>query len=128
VGEQGTSREGAGQLPALLLEIRARHPTNYYLPLLGIKGMRERACALGATLQIESEPATGTRVRFELTLREDAEEPEKKVRILLVEDHSTDRQALAASFDREEASRARVRRAPWKRPVGRSRRRRSGWT
>jgi PAS domain S-box-containing protein len=82
---------------------------------LGIRGMRERARALAGDLEIESDPETGTKVRFEMTLKkaraeletqepeegEPEEEPRQKVRILLVEDHAAVREAIASSFERE---------------------------
>jgi PAS domain S-box-containing protein len=68
---------------------------------LGIRGMRERARALGGDLKIESDPETGTRVRFEMALTTEREEPEGEVRILLVEDHAAVREALAAAFEQE---------------------------
>ena len=66
----------------------------------GVVGMRERALALGGDLEIRSEPGEGTTVRFELALKKDREEQEE-IRILLVEDHASLRQAVAALFDRE---------------------------
>jgi PAS domain S-box-containing protein len=68
---------------------------------LGIRGMMERARALGGDLKIESDPQTGTRVRFEMTLTPEREEPEEHVYVLLVEDHATVREALAAAFEWE---------------------------
>jgi PAS domain S-box-containing protein len=68
---------------------------------LGMRGMRERARALGGDLQIESHPEKGTRMRFEMALKKDDEEPEEEVRILLVDDHAAVREALAAAFERE---------------------------
>ena len=69
---------------------------------LGIRGMRERARALGGDLKIESNPETGTKVRFEMALEKGREDLEEEVRILLIEDHATVREALAATFEREE--------------------------
>ena len=66
----------------------------------GTIGMRERARALGGSLEIRSKPGEGTRVRFEVALDRDAEEPEE-ARILLVEDHASFRQAVASVFERE---------------------------
>src|SRR5215217_1834771 len=73
---------------------------------LGIRGMRERARALGGELKIESEPGKRTKVRFEMALKKEREQPEEeeKVRILLVEDHAIFREALASNLKREEAS------------------------
>ena len=67
---------------------------------IGVVGMWERARALGGELEIRSEPGEGTTVRFELASRKDRAELEE-IRILLVEDHASLRQAVAALFDRE---------------------------
>jgi len=70
---------------------------------LGTRGMKERARALGGDLQIESDPQTGTKVRFEIALKKERreDEPEEEVRVLLVEDHATLREAIASTFERE---------------------------
>src|SRR5919107_174884 len=68
---------------------------------LGIRGMRERARAVGGDLQIESDPETGTRVRFEMPLTPKHEEPKGDVRVLLVDDHASTREALASTFEGE---------------------------
>src|ERR671916_864597 len=68
---------------------------------LGIRGMRERARAVGGDLQIESDPETGTRVRFEMPLTPKHEEPKGDVRVLLVDDHASTREAVASSFEAE---------------------------
>ena len=70
---------------------------------VGIRGMRERARALGGDLEIESDPHSGTRVRFEMLLKKDDEDSEDEVgvRVLLVEDHAAIREALASSFEGE---------------------------
>src|SRR5919107_1252736 len=71
---------------------------------MGIRGMRERARALGGELKVESEPGRGTKVLFELALTKEPElqpEVEEEVRILLVEDHASIREALASSFEGE---------------------------
>ena len=69
---------------------------------MGIKGMHERAHLLEGELKIESEPGRGTKVYFELDLKKESEEAEEeKVRVLLVEDHVTVRDAIASSFERE---------------------------
>ena len=68
---------------------------------MGIKGMRERARALGGELKIQSEPAMGTKVIFEMALERERKRPEGGVRVLLVEDHAAVREAVAASFERE---------------------------
>lgn len=72
----------------------------------GIKGMRERADAIGAGLEIESRRGQGTTVRLEFVLNRELEgsagEPDQQsVRILLVEDHTSVREAVAACFERE---------------------------
>jgi PAS domain S-box-containing protein len=68
---------------------------------MGMRGMRERTHALGGALKIESQPGMGTKVRFELSLARDSEVAEEEVRILLVEDHATVREAIASSLERE---------------------------
>ncbi len=67
---------------------------------IGTKGMRERVRELGGDLKITSKPGEGTRVRFEMALQSDINEPEE-VRILLVEDHAAFRQAVASILDQE---------------------------
>ncbi len=72
------------------------------IPGVGLRSMRERSRALGGNLEIESEPAKGTRVRFQVALKRDKEPRlEKPIRVLLVEDHSSFRQATASVFERE---------------------------
>ena len=69
----------------------------------GIRGMRERARVLGGDLEIESAPGGGARVRFEVALKEDSEESGEEaeaVRVLLVEDHASFREALASALAR----------------------------
>jgi DNA-binding NarL/FixJ family response regulator/signal transduction histidine kinase len=71
---------------------------------VGLRGMYERARALGGKLNIESEPGGGTKVLFELALekeRGEKSEGEEKVRVLLVDDHATIRDAVASSFEEE---------------------------
>jgi PAS domain S-box-containing protein len=68
---------------------------------MGIRGMHERTRSMGGDLKIQSEPGKGTRVRFELALKKEREEPEEEVRVLLVEDHVAVREALASTFERE---------------------------
>ena len=73
---------------------------------IGIRGMRERARALGGELRIESDQESGTRVRFEMTLEKDhaedsEEEQEVGVRVMLIEDHTAIREALASTFQAE---------------------------
>jgi DNA-binding NarL/FixJ family response regulator len=72
------------------------------IPGVGLRSMRDRARALGGNLDIESEPAKGTRVRFQVPLKRDKEPRlEKAIRVLLLEDHSSFRQATASVFERE---------------------------
>jgi PAS domain S-box-containing protein len=68
---------------------------------MGTRGMRERARALKGDLKFESEPGKGTTVRFETLLKRKREEPEEEIRVLLVEDHASFRQAAASIFERE---------------------------
>jgi PAS domain S-box-containing protein len=67
----------------------------------GIQGMRERAALLDADLDIRSTPGTGTAVRIELRPPQHHERPRTTARILLVEDHTAVRDAIAAMFDHE---------------------------
>jgi DNA-binding NarL/FixJ family response regulator len=67
----------------------------------GMTGMRERAGLIHAELLIKSEPDAGTSVRIAVPLSGDVDEPAKQVRVLLVEDHASVRQAIASAFERE---------------------------
>jgi DNA-binding NarL/FixJ family response regulator len=68
-----------------------------------MRSMHERANHLGGELMIEGEPGEGTKVRFELALQRESEElEEEEVRLLLVEDHASIREALASSFEGED--------------------------
>jgi PAS domain S-box-containing protein len=71
---------------------------------VGIRAMGERANQLGGELKLQSsESGQGTKVRFELALQRELEETEQReVRILLVDDHATIRDALAATFEEED--------------------------
>jgi PAS domain S-box-containing protein len=73
------------------------------VPGVGLRSMRERAHALGGTFNIESEPGKGTKVRLEMDLAGEGEEPrpEQETRILLVEDHASFREAAASVFEQE---------------------------
>jgi PAS domain S-box-containing protein len=66
----------------------------------GVTGMRERAALLDGDLDIRSQPGGGTKVRLEVELG-DPEPEQRQVRVLLVEDHTAVRQAIAAMFERE---------------------------
>jgi DNA-binding NarL/FixJ family response regulator/two-component sensor histidine kinase len=68
----------------------------------GLAGMRERAARLRADLEIESEPGRGTVVRLRLPLRPGPADEPGLVRVLLVEDHASVREAIAAAFQRED--------------------------
>jgi PAS domain S-box-containing protein len=67
----------------------------------GIAGMRERAALLHGRLDIVGEPTTGTTVRLEVPLRPGHERAREDVRVLLVEDHTAVREAIAGMFERE---------------------------
>jgi PAS domain S-box-containing protein len=84
---------------------RGFDPTKTSAAGMGIRGMRERSRALGGDFKISSKPGEGTKVRFELNLEKDREEPEEEVRVLLVEDHASVRQAMASLFEREQGFR-----------------------
>jgi PAS domain S-box-containing protein len=66
----------------------------------GIEGMRERAALVDGDLDIQSRPGNGTTVRLELRPPEH-EAPRTRARILLVEDHTAVREAIAAMLARE---------------------------
>jgi PAS domain S-box-containing protein len=67
----------------------------------GIQGMRERAVLLDGDLAITCEPGGGTRLRLSVPLDRDRDATEPTVRVLLVEDHTAVREAIAAQFERE---------------------------
>ena len=67
----------------------------------GIAGMRERAALLHGRLDIVGEPTTGTTVRLEVPLRPAHERAAEQVRVLLVEDHTAVREAIAGMLERE---------------------------
>lgn len=67
----------------------------------GIRGMQERAAIAGATLAIDSRPANGTRVRVDLPLVS-SPSPGERLRVLLVDDHASVRQAIASAFQDED--------------------------
>jgi PAS domain S-box-containing protein len=68
---------------------------------IGLGAMRERADLLDATLQIKTYPGAGTEVRLEVPLPGPADAPARAVRVLLVENHTAVREAIAAAFDRQ---------------------------
>ncbi len=67
----------------------------------GIAGMRERAELLHGRLDIVGEPTTGTTVRLEVPLPPAHDRAAEHVRVLLVEDHSAVREAIAGTLERE---------------------------
>jgi signal transduction histidine kinase/DNA-binding NarL/FixJ family response regulator len=67
---------------------------------MGLRGMRERARALGGNLTVRSKPGEGTSVRFEVASESEAEEPEE-ARVLLVDDHTSFRQGVASALEGE---------------------------
>jgi PAS domain S-box-containing protein len=71
----------------------------------GTRGMRERARALGGELVISNSPDVGTRVRFDMPAARDGESlgdtREGKARILVVDDHASFRQGVAAALEGE---------------------------
>jgi DNA-binding NarL/FixJ family response regulator len=66
----------------------------------GTTGMRERAELLHGRLDIASDP-TGTTVRVEVPLDAGHEPAVEDVRVLLVEDHTAVREAIALAFERD---------------------------
>jgi PAS domain S-box-containing protein len=67
----------------------------------GTRGMRERADRLHGRLDVSSDPAAGTTVRLEVPLRPDHNGAVERARVLLVEDHTAVREAIAAAFERD---------------------------
>jgi DNA-binding NarL/FixJ family response regulator/signal transduction histidine kinase len=67
----------------------------------GIDGMGERAALLDGELHITSQAGAGTRIRIELPLTGPREPAEQVIRILLVDDHTAVREAIAAMLQRE---------------------------
>jgi CheY-like chemotaxis protein len=65
----------------------------------GIAGMRERTDVLGGRLEIRSRTGAGTTIRFEASLTMQAWDSSRPVRVLLVEDHASTREAIAAEFE-----------------------------
>jgi PAS domain S-box-containing protein len=65
----------------------------------GIAGMHERAALIGGDLEIRSGAGAGTTVHLEVPLEGEATGAE--TRVLLVEDHTAVRQALATVLERE---------------------------
>jgi DNA-binding NarL/FixJ family response regulator len=63
--------------------------------------MRERAELLRGRLDISSDPAAGTTVRLEVPLPTAPEGAMERVRVLLVEDHTAVREAIASAFARD---------------------------
>ncbi|HEX5851178.1 MAG TPA: PAS domain S-box protein [Rubrobacter sp.] len=71
----------------------------------GTRGMLQRAKALGADLRVWSQPGEGTRVRLELPRQDTSTHPDRtggeEVRVLLVDDHASFRQGVAAALEAE---------------------------
>ncbi len=65
---------------------------------LGLKGMTERARLLGGTLELDSTPGWGTRVRAFVPLPSaaptDVDSPARAVRVLVVDDHAVTRAGI----------------------------------
>jgi PAS domain S-box-containing protein len=68
----------------------------------GLRGMRDRAAAENGWLDVTTRPGSGTRVRFGIPLPETNGRPQRPARMLLVEDHTAVRQAIATALDRED--------------------------
>jgi PAS domain S-box-containing protein len=67
----------------------------------GLRGMRERAAAANGRLDVEPRRGPGTRVRLRLPLPTVLPDATPPTRVLLVEDHRTVREAIAAALERE---------------------------
>jgi signal transduction histidine kinase/DNA-binding NarL/FixJ family response regulator len=80
--------DGAGFDPAEVEEAGALHG-------IGLRGMAERARLLGGTLEVDSTPGWGTRVRAHLPHGEAPEPLDGRVRLLIVDDHEATRLGVA---------------------------------
>jgi PAS domain S-box-containing protein len=67
----------------------------------GIAGMRERIALLGGRLELGSAPGAGTRVSLAVPLSGSRAPADTRVRVVLIEDHTAVREAIAAMFARE---------------------------
>jgi DNA-binding NarL/FixJ family response regulator/signal transduction histidine kinase len=67
----------------------------------GIRGMHERAALLHGRLDVSSDPASGTTVRLDVPLRQGGDGAAGPVRVLLVEDQTAVREAIASAFRRD---------------------------
>ncbi|HKP88830.1 MAG TPA: PAS domain S-box protein [Thermoleophilaceae bacterium] len=67
----------------------------------GLRGVRERAALIGGNLQIDSARGRGTTVRIEVSGLGRRRSAEETARILLVDDHASVREAVAAALQRE---------------------------
>ncbi|HEX7299716.1 MAG TPA: PAS domain-containing protein [Solirubrobacteraceae bacterium] len=67
----------------------------------GTRGMHERAELLHGRLDISSDPAAGTTVRLEVPLARELGGAVDHVRVLLVEDQTAVREAIASAFTRD---------------------------
>ena len=90
------------------------HPAAAAVGGVGTRGMAERARLCGGDLKIESEPGRGTKVSLVVPLEKDpqdkpqeqeeveeSKQEEQPVRVLLVDDHTAIREALAVAFQIE---------------------------
>jgi signal transduction histidine kinase/DNA-binding NarL/FixJ family response regulator len=66
----------------------------------GLLGMRERATLLGGRVAVTSAPGDGTTVQITVPLGDRAS-VEERLRLLLVEDHASVREAMATALDAE---------------------------
>jgi signal transduction histidine kinase/DNA-binding NarL/FixJ family response regulator len=73
---------------------------------LGLGGMAERARLLGGTLELESTPGWGTRIRAWIPsaseMADDADRPTQPVRVLVVDDHAMTRAGIARLLSRSD--------------------------
>ncbi|RJQ62469.1 MAG: response regulator [Desulfobacteraceae bacterium] len=85
--------EGSGFAPDTIRE-KGQSGTGF-----GLFSIRERLALMGGRLEVESSPGSGSCFSLVVPLQKAAEEDEKKIRVLLADDHSVVRRGLTFFLD-----------------------------